>query len=431
MRPHPAARFTELRLLFLVAALAVTGFVAVVATASAQFRTAQVLVPLLFLGIAAALHFVLVAIGFRGDQLLLPLAAALSAIGLVLVERLAPSLLIQQVTWSVVAAGAFVAVLLVPRDLSVLARYKYTWALLGMLLLVAPLLPVVGTEINGARIWVRIGPAVFEPWEAVKLLLVVFFAAYLEEYREVLSTTPRRMGRFPVPPLPYLLPILLMWAMAMLVLIAEKDLGATLLFFGIFVAMLFLATGELFYSAIGLVMLAAGSVLAYKSFGHVQARVDVWLAPFSSDLRFDQGYQMVQGLFSLGNGGLFGVGLGRGMPERIPVAWSDFVFDAFAEETGFLGAAALLAMYLLFFYRGMHIALRAPTAFLQLLAGGLSFILALQTLVIVAGNAKLIPLTGITLPFVAYGGSSLVTNFMLTALLLRVSDITARVRGPG
>ncbi len=431
MRAHPAARFGELRLLFLVAALAVTGFVAVVATVNAEFRTAQVLVPLLFLALAAALHVVLVAVGFRGDQLLLPLAVALTAIGLILVERLAPRLLIQQLTWSIVAAGAFVAVLLIPRDLSVLARYKYTWALLGMLLLVAPLLPLVGTEINGARIWVRLGPALFEPWEAVKLLLVVFFAAYLEEYREVLSATPRRLGPFPVPPVPYLLPILLMWAIAMLVLVGEKDLGATLLFFGIFLAMLFLATGELFYTAIGLALLAVGSLLAYRAFPHVQARVDVWLAPFSPDLRFDQGYQMVQGLFSLGNGGLLGVGLGRGMAERIPVVWSDFVFDAFAEEAGFLGAAALLALYLLFFYRGMHIALRAPTAFLQLLAGGLSFILALQTLVIVAGNAKLIPLTGITLPFVAYGGSSLVTNFMLTAVLLRVSDITARVRGPG
>ena len=185
----------------------------------------------------------------------------------------------------------------------------------------------------------------------------------------------------------------------------------------------------MFYTLIGLALLVVGGFLAYQAFGHVAARVDVWLHPFSEDVRFDTGYQLVQGLFALANGGLFGAGLGTGMPERIPVVWSDFVFDAFAEEVGFAGALALLALYLLFVYRGMLIALRAPTPFLQLLAAGLSFIVALQTLVIVGGNTRLIPLTGITLPFVAYGGSSLVTNWMLVALLIRVSDATARVRG--
>jgi cell division protein FtsW len=220
-----------------------------------------------------------------------------------------------------------------------------------------------------------------------------------------------------------------MWAFAMVVVIFEKDLGASLLFLGIFLAMLYLATGEAFYTLIGLVLLIAGGFVVYHAFGHVQVRVDTWLRPFAEDLRFDAGYQIVQGLFALGNGGLFGAGLGNGMPDRIPVVWSDFVFNAFAEETGFAGAAALLAMYLLFVYRGMLIALRAPTPFLQLLAAGLSFIVAFQTLVIVGGNARLIPLTGVTLPFVAYGGSSLVTNFMLVALLIRVSDVTARMRG--
>ena len=296
-------------------------------------------------------------------------------------------------------------------------------------------LPVIGREVNGARIWVGIpgaqpgtSLAQFEPWELVKIALVIFFAAYLDEYREVLSTPPRRFGPIPVPPVPYLLPIVGMWLVAMLVMVFEKDLGATLLFFGIFLAMLYLATGEPFYVLIGFLLLFGGGFVAYHAFGHVAARVDVWLAPFDSDFRFDQAYQLTQGLFSLANAGILGAGLGNGMPERIPVVWSDFVFDAFTEEVGFAGALALLAFYLVFVYRGMLIALRAPTTFLQLLAAGLSFIVAFQTLVIVAGNAKLIPLTGITLPFVAYGGSSLVTNFMLAALLLRVSDITARVR---
>jgi peptidoglycan glycosyltransferase len=425
---RPVARLGELRLLVWVAAFSLAGYVAVVAAASGRFAWYEVAVPVAVLAIFGAIHIFLVGVGFRGDQLLMPLALGLTSIGFILVERLAPALLLQQLSWLVIAAGAFCVTILIPRDLSVLARFKYTWAFLGVLLLISPLLPGIGREINGARIWVGIpGIAQFEPWELVKIALVVFFAAYLEEYREVLSTPPRRFGRIPVPPIPYLLPIVAMWLVAMLVMVFEKDLGATLLFFGIFLAMLYLATGEPFYAVIGLVMLIGGGFAAYHVFGHVAARIDVWLAPFDSELRFDQGYQLTQGLFALANGGIIGAGLGNGMPERIPVVWSDFVFAAFTEEVGFAGALALLALYLVFVYRGMLIALRAPTMFLQLFAAGLSFIIAFQTLVIVAGNSKLIPLTGITLPFVAYGGSSLVTNFMLCALLLRVSDVTARV----
>jgi peptidoglycan glycosyltransferase len=425
---RPVARLGELRLLVWVAAFSLAGYVAVVAAASGRFAWYEVAVPVAVLAIFGAIHVFLVGVGFRGDQLLMPLALGLTSIGFILVERLAPALLLQQLSWLVIAAGAFCVTILIPRDLSVLARFKYTWAFLGVLLLISPLLPGIGREINGARIWVGIpGIAQFEPWELVKIALVVFFAAYLEEYREVLSTPPRRFGPIPVPPIPYLLPIVAMWLVAMLVMVFEKDLGATLLFFGIFLAMLYLATGEPFYAVIGLVMLIGGGFAAYHVFGHVAARIDVWLAPFDSELRFDQGYQLTQGLFALANGGIIGAGLGNGMPERIPVVWSDFVFAAFTEEVGFAGALALLALYLVFVYRGMLIALRAPTMFLQLFAAGLSFIIAFQTLVIVAGNSKLIPLTGITLPFVAYGGSSLVTNFMLCALLLRVSDVTARI----
>jgi len=424
-----ARRRPELGLLLWMAALGITGSVAVAAAEAAGFRPQQLVVPLTFVVVAFVLHVFLAARGIRGDQLLLPIAAALTAIGLVLVQRLASNLLLQQLSWTLIAAGAFAATILIPRDITALSRFKWTWALLGVLLLMSPLLPVIGREVNGARIWIGLGTVTFEPWEAVKILLVIFFAAYLEEFREVLSQTQRRFGPIPVPPLPYFGPIVAMWAIAMVVMVFEKDLGATLLFLGIFLAMLYLATGETFYTLIGILMLLVGGFVAYQAFGHVAARVDVWLNPFSEEVRFGSGYQLVQGLFALANGGLFGAGLGNGMPERIPVVWSDFVFDAFAEEVGFAGALALLALYLLFVYRGMLIALRAPTPFLQLLAAGLSFIVALQTLVIVGGNARLIPLTGITLPFVAYGGSSLVTNWMLVALLIRVSDVTARVRG--
>lgn len=421
-------RSSELGLLIWVAAIAITGSVAVAAAETSGFDPSQLAIPVAFIALVLVLHMFLAARGIRGDQVLMPMAAMLTGLGLVLVQRLASSLLAQQLTWTLIAAGAFAATILIPRDLSALARFKWTWAILGVVLLISPLLPGIGKTVNGAQIWVGVGRVQFEPWEAVKLLMVVFFAAYLEEFREVIAH-PRRFGPLPIPPLPYLLPILGMWLVAMLVVIFEKDLGAALLFLGIFLALLYLATGEAFYTLIGLVLLVAGGYVVYHAFGHVQVRVDTWLRPFAEDMRFDAGYQIVQGMFALGNAGLVGTGLGNGMPDRIPVVWSDFVFDAFTEETGFLGAIALLAAYLLLVYRGMLIAVKAPTPFLQLLAGGLSFIIALQTLVIVGGNARLIPLTGITLPFVAYGGSSLITNWMLIALLIRVSDITARTRG--
>ncbi|HEY6959743.1 MAG TPA: FtsW/RodA/SpoVE family cell cycle protein, partial [Candidatus Limnocylindria bacterium] len=225
-------RPSELSLLVWVAAIALTGSLAVAAAETNAFDRRQLLIPAAFIVLAVVLHVFLVVRGVRGDQLLLPLAAALTGIGLVLVQRLQPEdqpLLLQQLSWMVIAAGAFVATILIPRDLTVLARYKWTWAILGVALLVSPLLPRVGREINGARIWVGVGPFNFEPWEAVKLLLVIFFAAYLEEFREVIAR-PRRFGPIPVPPLPYLLPILAMWAIAMLVVILEKDIGASVLF---------------------------------------------------------------------------------------------------------------------------------------------------------------------------------------------------------
>jgi peptidoglycan glycosyltransferase len=431
VRARPVFRGTELTLLFWVALLVGLGFAAVVGAKVEDLTPAALAVPAAFIVVAVALHLFLVITGFRGDQLLLPLALGLTAIGLVLVQRLAPpALLVQQLTWTVVAAGAFVLTIRVPRDLSVLSRYKYTWAIAAIVLLASPLLPGIGREINGARIWVGFGDLLsFQPAEIVKVLLAVFFAAYLEEHRELLAIPPRRIGPVPVPPLPYLVPIVLMWALAMGVMILQKDLGATLIFFGIFLAMLYLATGTAAYSLAGLGMLLLGGWAASRVFEHVNARIVTWMSPFSDELRFGAGYQLVQGLFALGNAGLLGAGLGNGMPDRIPVVWSDFVFAAFTEETGFVGALALLALYLVVVFRGMAIALRAPTPFLQLLAAGLSFALAFQTLVIVGGNAKLIPLTGVTLPFLSYGGSSLVTNFVIIALLLRVSEATSRVRG--
>ncbi len=421
-------RAVELRLLGWPVARAATGGLAVALADAGAPDPSTVAIPLAVAGTGLALHLALRLSGSRADEVLLPLALALVAIGLVLVRRLAPGLLPLQLAWLAVGAAAFAAALVVPRDLGALARYPYTWALAGLALLLSPLLPVIGREVYGTRIWVRLGIGSFQPSEAAKLALVIFFAAYLAEHRELIARAPRRIGPLPVPPLAYLAPILVMWAVAMLVLVAERDLGATLLVFGGFLALLWLATGELAYVTAGLALLAAGGAAAVALFPHVAARVEIWQRPFADDLRFGASYQLVQGLFALAGGGLFGAGLGGGMPERIPVVWSDFVFDAFAEEAGFAGVLALLAAFLLLAHRGLAIALRAPTTFLQLLAGGLAASLALQTLVIVGGNAALLPLTGITLPFVAYGGSSLVANFVLLALLLRVSDESVRAR---
>ncbi len=425
IRVHPLARLVELRLLIWVATFSLVGYVAVVAAASGRFAWYEIAVPLAVLGVFGALHVFLVAVGFRGDQLLLPLAVGLTGIGFVLVERLAPTLLLQQLSWLVIAAGAFCVTILVPRDLSALARFKYTWALIGIILLVSPLLPVVGREINGARIWVGVtGVAQFEPWELVKIALVIFFAAYLEEYREVLSTPPRRLGPIPVPPIPYLLPIVAMWLVAMLVMVFEKDLGATLLFFGIFLAMLFVATGRRSYVLIGLLLFVAAAFLAYELFPHVARRIDVWLDPFADPL--DAGFQQVRALYALGRGGVFGEGLGQGLitlggSTTIPYIQTDFIFTAVAEELGLVGSLALLGFIAAMVFRGLRIAASARDDFSALLALGLTVSLGLQALIIIGGNTKLVPLTGITLPFVSYGGSSILASFIMIGLLLSIS----------
>lgn len=417
----PTLRLVETRLLVWVAGITVVGFVTVALALREPVAGVVLIVPLGFLAVAFGLHALLAARGFRGDEILLPTALGLTAIGLIVVYRVtygtdAEHLVVNQLAWTLVAAAAFALPLIFPRDLSILARYKYTWMAAGIALLVATAL--FGTTIGGARIWFRLGPISFTPWELVKVILVVFLAAYLDEYREVLMRGRRGLARL-LPPLPYLVPIIAMWAAAMFLLIYARDLGAALLFFAIFLAMLYLATGRLGYVLLGVAMLAAGAFVAAQRFEHVQLRIAMWLDPWQDPL--ERGYQILHGLFSLGNGGLLGAGLGAGAPQSIPVVWSDFVFAAFAEEAGFLGALALLGLYLVLLYRGFSIAVSAPTPFLQLLAAGLTFVIGVQALVIVAGNAKLIPLTGITLPFVAYGGSSLVTNYLSIGLLARIS----------
>jgi cell division protein FtsW (lipid II flippase) len=316
------------------------------------------------------------------------------------------------------------------RDYRVLESYKYLFGIGAIVLLFLPSVPGLGTTVNGARLWVHVGPLRFQPGEIAKILLIVFLAAYLREKREVLA-----QGR-----LKDLGPLLLIWGAAMLVLVQTNDLGSALLYFGIFLAILYIATARATYVLAGLVLFAGAGVFAYKTIAHVENRVTIWLHPWTEAkvfcaqtgtyaLRQDcDSYQLVKSLYSIGNGGFGGAGLGKGTftttegQQLIPYLNTDFIYSALAQELGLIGAAALLLVFMLFVARGFRIALMADDGFSKLLAAGLTFGFALQTFIIVGGVLRLIPLTGITLPFVSYGGSSVVANFVLLALLLLVSD---------
>lgn len=352
------------------------------------------------------------------DPVLLPLTALLSGIGLAFITRLKPELAPSQLTWIFVGVAAMVATLALVPSLERLARYKYTVMLAGIVLLVAPAL--VGTEVNGAKLWIRVGGMSFQPAEVAKVLIVLFLAAYLAEYREVLSVSTRRVAGVWLPPARQMGPLLAMWALSLFVLVAEKDLGSSLLFFGLFLVIVYVATGRTAYVLAGLVLFAIGATGAYFAFGHVQTRVEIWLHPFADAA--GRGYQLVQSLFALAAGGMLGTGIGKGYPLRIPYVETDFIFSAIAEELGLVGAVALLVAYLVFCVRGFATAARARSDMAAFTAAGLTGVFALQTFVIVGGVTRLIPLTGITLPFVSYGGSSILANFIILALLLRAGD---------
>jgi cell division protein FtsW (lipid II flippase) len=383
-------------------------------------------------------HLVVRRLAPAADPLLLPLAALINGIGVVVVRRLdyaykaarpdADQNAPQQLLWTAVGIAVFVAVLLIIRDHRSLDRYRYTLMAIGLALLMLPALPGVGTTINGARLWVRVGPISIQPSEFAKITLIVFFASYLVAKREVLSLATRRVLGLHLPRARDLGPVLLAWLASLAVLVREKDLGTSLLFFGAFLVMLYIATERTSWLLIGLGLFASGAFMAYQLFGHVRIRFDTWLHPFADP--DDAGFQLTQSLFGLATGGLFGKGLGQGRPEEVPFARTDFIFAAVGEELGLIGVGALLVLYLFMVTRGLRTALGVRDEFGKLLAAGLSFSLALQIFVVVGGVTRLIPLTGLTLPFLSYGGSSLVANYALIALLLRISD-SGRTPTPG
>jgi cell division protein FtsW (lipid II flippase) len=383
-----------------------------------------------FLGVVIAL-FVIAHVATRklapnADGTLLPLAALLNGLGYVFIARLDHTLAGLQAMWTALGVAAFIGTLFVVRRTRDLERYRYTFALIGIGLLLMPLLPVIGRNINGARLWVRFGDISFQPGEFAKVTLCIFLASYLVEKRELLSVGTRRIGRAVVPDFKYFGPIVLAWGLAMVVLVAERDLGSSLLFFALFLAMLWVATARGAYLFIGAGLFAVGSFTAVKAFAHVHERITIWLNPWP--VANGNGFQTIQAMFALAAGGIFGTGLALGSPQRIPAVATDFIFAAVGEELGLLGTCAILVAFLLIVGTGLRIALRAESPFEKLLATGLTTIIGVQAFIIIGGVTRLVPLTGITLPFVSYGGSSLLANYVLLALLLRVSNTEATRR---
>jgi cell division protein FtsW (lipid II flippase) len=358
------------------------------------------------------------------DPYLLPLTYLLTGWGLALIWRLTPGFAIRQTVWLVVASATMLVVVLLPGDLRWLRRYRYTWLLGGLALTALTLLFGTNPSGSGARLWLGCCGLYLQPAEALKLLLVVFLAAYLADRREPLfETLPPGGVRPQAPPLQYFLPLLLMWGFSMIILISQRDLGMSTLFFAAFLVMLYLASGQAIYVILGFLLLMVGGVVGYYLFDVVRIRVLAWWNPWADPS--GSSYQIVQSLIAFAAGGLFGRGPGLGTPGLIPVAHSDFIFAALAEEWGLVGVVAMVALLGSVVLRGLRIAMQTPGAFRFLLAAGLAALMGLQTLLIMGGVVKLIPLTGLTLPFVSYGGSSLVTNFVLIGLLLKLSAPSA------
>lgn len=393
-------------------------------------RTASIPADLLpFFGVVLGLlliaHLVLRRFAPQADPTILPVVALLNGIGYVFIARLAndiddaTSLPGQQATWTAVGIAAFTATLMLVPRIKILDKYRYLAAVVGLGLLVMPLLPVIGREFNGARIWVSIGPINFQPGEFAKIALAVFVASYLAEKREILQEARLTIGPLSLPEPKHLAPVMAAWGASLVVMVAEKDLGSSLLIFLVVVVMLWVATARASYLVTGMLLFLAGGWAASTQFSHVQDRLDIWLDPFGDP--DGKGFQPVEASFALANGGLTGTGPGRGEPYRIPEVETDFIFAAIGEELGLVGSVGILVAFVIMVTSGLRIAIGTRDDFGKLLAAALSALIGIQAFIIIGGIIRIVPLTGITLPFVSYGGSSLVANYVLVALLLRIS----------
>lgn len=426
-----ATRNRELAALVPVALLLTTGFAAVFAQESARPGDLSLIYGAYFLAICLATHVYLRVRLPDADPYLFPLVALLTAFGLVMIYRIDADLARDQANWFVLGLVLFALTIHFWREYDVLERYRYTIAAAGLLLLLAPRLPGIGEQVNGAYLGVKLGPLSFQPAEFAKICIVVFLASYLREHREVLIVGARRVLGVTLPPLKHLGPLLVVWGASMLMLVFIRDLGTSLMFFAAFLALLYVATGRFSFVAIGMALFLLGAWFFASTVPHVGERVDIWLDPYADPTA--SGYQVLQSIFAQADGGLFGRGFGGGLitipgsdAALLPAAQHDLIYALIVNEVGLFGAAGAVLIYLMIAARGFKIALLADDGFSKLLATGLTAILAIQAFVIIGGVTRTIPLTGVTLPFISYGGSSIVANFVLVALLLLISDRARR-----
>lgn len=424
-------RNTEASLLVLASVVAVGGYWLTSLARTQGVPKGLALFTVVFVVCYLAAHLAMRRFAPAADPLFLPIAALLNAIGLILISRLDVArqhpLLGAQLRWLVISTVVLVGVLAFLKDVRILARYRFTWAVAGVALILLPITPGLGETINGARLWIRLGPLTIQPGEFGKICLILFFAGYLAERRELLAVAVRRLGPIGIPEIRHFGPVLVAWGVSVVVLVQEKELGASLLFFAIFVVMLWVSTNRPIYPLSGLVLFSAGSLAAYHLFAVVHERVQVWLHPF--DQIRTSGYQLVQSLFALATGGAWGTGLGLGRPDLIPEVSTDFIFSAVGEELGLAGTTAVMCAYGIFGARVFGLATRCRDDFSKLLVTGIGTVFCLQTFLIIGGVTRLIPLTGVTLPFMSYGGSSLLSNFVVVALLSLISNEVAEHGG--
>jgi cell division protein FtsW (lipid II flippase) len=429
------ARLRNLELLLLILAFAIAGgAVALVDLGATGAIDPAVLWLSGCLGVLIlAVHVALRLTAPDADPFILPIATTLNGLGIAMIHRLDIAEgdvgwnagAVRQIVWTAIAIAAAGAVILLIRNHRVLARYRYIAMFTGIVLLILPMLPGIGREVFGARVWISIGPFSFQPGEIAKIALAIFFAGYLVTARDNLSLMGKKFLGLRFPRMRDLGPIVIIWAAAMAVLVFQRDLGTSLLYFGLFLVMIYVATGQAGWVVLGLGLFVGGAVVASQALTYVNGRFDAWLNPFNQDnyeAQLHGSYQLVQGLFGLANGGMVGSGLGSGRPDITPLAESDFIVASLGEELGLVGLFAILGLYLLLVSRGFRIGFLGQDDFGRLLGVGLSFVLALQVFIVIGGVTRVIPLTGLTTPFLAAGGSSLLANWVIIALLLRLSD---------
>src|SRR5690349_2258546 len=429
-----SARNRELLALIPASLLVTAGFAAIFIQRNAVLSNVSLTYGLIFLGLCFAAHLVIRFTLPHADPYMFPLVAVLACFGLVVVYRIDEDLARDQAQWFVIGLILFAVTIVALRDFRVMERYRYTIAFAGLLLLLLPRVPGIGQQVNGAYLGVKLGPVAFQPAEFGKIAIIIFLAAYLRDTRQVL-VQGRKLGPITVPQIKHLGPLLVVWGAAMFMLVFIRDLGSSLMYFGGFLALLYVATNRLSFVAIGMGLFALGAWFFASTVSHVQERIQIRNNPFNPEWVEKSGYQIAQSLFAQADGGLFGTGFGASLlrgpngETLIPAPHTDLIYAVIVNEVGLVGACGLLLVYMLLIERGFKVAMVAGDSFSKLLASGLTAVLALQVFVIVGGVTKVIPLTGVTLPFVSYGGSSILANFVLVALLLLISDHARRPQG--